>query len=131
MIPRTTVLSIALLSILSGGVFASSGGGESYNYDKPTPKPIDTKYEYGKSIYQGRDKSVGKVNFCISDGTSVKPVKASTLRPFKKGSVRNLTSSLYDCNNSSQQISEQINSKNLSYVVYYLNKRFRLNLHNG
>ena len=128
---RTTLLSIAFLSIISSTAFASGGGasyGGSYN---SKPKAIDTKYEYGKTVYQGRAKKVGKVSFCVANGNSVTPVKASSLRPFKKGSVRNLTSSLYDCDNTSQKISDKISSKDLSYVVYYLNKRFRLRLNNG
>lgn len=126
---RISILSLALAALLSSGAFAS-GGSYNYGYDAPKPKPVDTRYEYGKTIYQGRAKNIGKINFCIDNGEAVSPVKAKTLRPFKRGSVRNLTSNLYNCD-TSQKISETINSKDLSYVVYYLNKRFRLRLNNG
>ncbi len=125
---RISILSFALTALLSSGAFAS--GGYNHSYEAPKPKPVDTRYEYGKTIYHGRAKNIGKVNFCVNDGETMSPVKASTLRPFKRGSVRNLTSSLYNCD-TSQKAGETINSKDLSYVVYYLNKRFRLRLNNG
>jgi len=128
---RISILSLALAALLSSGAFAS-GGSYNYGYDapKPKPKPVDTRYEYGKTIYQGRATNIGKIKFCVNDGEAISPVKTSTLRPFKRTSVRNLTSNLYNCE-TSQKASETISSKDLSYIVYYLNKRFRLRLNNG
>ena len=126
---RISLLSFVLAALVSGGAFAS-GSSYNYGYSAPKPKPVDTRYEYGKTIYQGRAHNLGRINFCINDGENLTPVKASSLRPFKRGSTRNLSSSLYNCD-TNRKVSDTVNSRDLSYVVYYLDKRFRLHLHNG
>ncbi len=123
------ITNLVLISA-SSIAFASGGGGSYGSYSTPS-EPVDTKYEYGKSVYQGRANNVPKIKYCVDNGKEKVKLKRSSLRPFKGGTVDSLTAKLYDCDNLNTLIGEKISTRDFSYVIYYLNKRYRLNLRNG
>ena len=114
-------ISIPTLSSASG----SYGGGSSYT---PPVKRVDQNYETGKAIFNGRLRGVEKLQYCVSVGGELLPVKRKALKSFKSGSYSQLSSNLFDCSQPDSPVSATLGSDNAFYVVYYLNKRYRLGL---
>ncbi len=124
------VLTIAtlLLSILSSTVMASGSYGGGRSYDRSEPKQIDQTYETGKALFKGRGSSAGKLNYCISVGDELLPVKRSSLQNYKNSSYNDVANQLFNCDQPDTKIAEQLTKDELLYVMYYLNKRFKLKL---
>jgi len=120
-----TSASISHLSIASGGYDSD------YTFNSK-PKPIDHTYEAGKSIFKGRKDIYKPHTFCILDANSnqVKKVKRSTVRPFKKQSANSFADSLYSCKETSKSARDILSQNDITFLVYYLNKRFSLRLTN-
>ena len=127
-------LLLALLLTFSTSIaFASGGYGGGGGYSggsssAPRATPKDQVYEYGKALYKGRIKAVGKVPMCFKTNEGVVKVKKSTLKPYKASSYQELANQLYLCDQPDQAVSTKLNGKQLGYVIYYLNKRYKLNL---
>ena len=109
------------LAFASGGY--SRGGSSNFN-----PKPVDRTYEYGKSVFKGRVKGVSKTPYCIDNGTEKVKLKGKSIKAFRGSTVTELASNLYDCNNPDKLIASTLSTRNLEYVIYYLNKRYKLKL---
>lgn len=131
---KLNFLSIALLS----GVFAASaivssatqasGGGYGGGSVGATSTPVDHNYELGKAIYSGRSKQAPKIKYCIDDGTEKVKLKRSSLKAFKRKSQSELAGKLYDCDEPDTLALNKIGGDNMAYVLYYLNKRYKLRM---
>ena len=113
--------SITLASGTSGGIGRTYG---SQDY-------VDHAYEQGKAVFQGRATGVDKRRYCVDTGTEKVKLKRSSLKPFKKGTAKALALALYDCDQPDLPIYQTLSAENLPYVLYYLNKRYRLKLKDG
>ena len=124
------LLIIASLVMFAAPVFASGGGsyGGGGGLSAPQPRAVDRAYEYGKAIYQGRVKEVGKIQYCVKQGEETVKLKRGSLKPYKGGTVNDLAQNLYDCKMPEDRIADRMSQKNLQFVLYYLNKRYKLKL---
>ncbi len=124
--------ALALLVLVSGhamasGSYGGGGGGGSFN-NTPQQRQVDPVYEQGKAIYRGRKSGEPSLNYCVvSEGEKV-PVKRSSIRSYKKTSYQELAQNLYNCDNPESLVADELTRDSLLYVLYYLNKRHRLNL---
>jgi len=126
---KLVVLTISLL--VSSNIFASGGysGGGSRGYNSaPAAKQIDQAYEYGKSIYNGRNKEVGKIKACMNNGDKLVKVKRSLIKQFKEKSYTELANGLFNCDQPDKLMADAMTREQLKYVLYYLNKRYGLEL---
>jgi len=118
---------ISTLALSIGNVHASGSYGGSRSYDLPERK-VDQTYEVGKSIYTGRRSGSPKLKYCISVENELSPVKRSSLKTYKNDTVQNFTDNLFECDKPDTKIASELSRDEFLYVVYYLNKRYRLNL---
>ena len=117
-------ISIPVISFASG-----SYGGSRYSSPSPAPvKRVDQNYEIGKAIFTGRQRGVEKLQYCVNIDGKLLPVKRSALKTFKSSSYNNLSNHLVDCAQPDAPVINKLGNDNAFYVVYYLNKRFRLGL---
>jgi len=115
--------SLALASGASGGGYGGSG-----SFNNAPVRQVDESYEYGKSIYQGRLRGFQKYSYCVSlDGEKV-PLKRKSIKQFKRASFNDVSAALYDCERPDVRIADEIDIQDFQFVLYYLNKRFRLAL---
>lgn len=134
---KTVAVSFAALVTFSAvsSAFASGGGGfgggGSYGGSNPasTARPVDQTYETGKAIFKGRKRGEPKLSYCVlaDDGNKI-PVKRKSLKPFKGTSYNELANNLFDCEQPDKRINEVLSRDSFLYVVYYLNKRHKLDL---
>ncbi len=117
---------IATPALASGGI---GGGGFSGTSGQPRPpREVDEAYEYGKLIYTGRAEGTEKVKYCVLADGQPKKLKRSTLKPFRNGKSAELANAIYDCDNTEQLALAKLDRKQVPFVLYYLNKRYKLNL---
>ena len=135
---KKVVLSFFIfINLTASAVFAS--GDESSDDDSQFEEPnygstevpqrvVDPIYESGKSVYTGRSKSAPKLSYCLGSGESAVKVKRKSIKSFKKASFSELAKNLYSCDVPDQTIKSQLERKDFLHVLYYLNKRYKLNL---
>lgn len=131
----STILSVLIVSpqlMASGGESDdndSSDGpfGGSSDFDR-IERVVDPTYESGKAIYTGRKRTVAKLSYCILSEQETVKVKRKTIKQFKQSSYSELAKSLYQCDVPGSTIKSQLESKDFLHVLYYLNKRYKLNL---
>ena len=118
----------SLPSYASGGI---GGGGFSGSGAPQTPvrkREVDEPYEYGKAVFFGRLPGAQRTKYCVLVEGKPKKLKRSTLKPFKGGSRLELANAMYDCDNPDRLALGLVEKKQIPYVLYYLNKRFKLEL---
>jgi len=130
---RIFLLAITLFAMFaqSNQSFASGGrsGGFNSGRDMNTqPRQVDQVYEAGKAIFNGRAKGEPSLQYCVAVGDQKIPVQRKSLTTFKKSSFNDLATSLYLCDQPEKQVSESLTRDSLLYVVYYLDKRHKLDL---
>ncbi len=119
------VMAVSLFLFYSLASASGSGGG----FGAPRQAaPADPNYDYGKAIYSGRQKGIGRIKYCVANGQEKIKVKKSSLKAYKGRTYQELMANLYDCNKPEEQILSRLGNDNTYYVVYYLNKRYRLGL---
>ncbi len=135
MLFRRIILVLLLSFCIISSAFASgtrspgSGGYTSGNSSRPTRSAEDITYEYGKSIFTGRSVRYGRIKFCVPDASNkLSKVKKSTLKLFAGVSVKEFSNNLYDCNSPNQKIMTVLKKADLTALVFYLNKRYKLRL---
>ncbi len=125
-----SVFSLCLLStwvIASGSAGADVGRAFGGGYESRT----DPIYEQGKAVYKGRIKEYGKVKYCLVSAeseTGAIKIKRKSMKRYKKQSVQALVNDLRFCEQESGKLTQVLSREHLSYLVYYLNKRYRLKL---
>ena len=122
---RTVILSLLMLLPLAS---QASGSFSRGSLNATSARPIDDNYEYGKSLYFGRVDGVVKQQYCVVVDDAKVPVKRKSLKSYKKGSVSHLVNNLYLCNQPDKLAGAEMEMHNFRFVIYYLNKRFRLSL---
>lgn len=109
----------------------SSGGFSGSSSSVPSARQVDQAYEYGKSLYNGRSKEVAKFDYCVAGEEELVKVKRSSLKTFKGASYEQLANNLYDCDNPEKSMLDHVDTTQAAYIIYYLDKRYKLDLENG
>jgi len=110
----------AMASGLSGGG-ASSGGGLP-------PREIDQLYEYGKSLYLGRTPGVRKTRYCLKIDGEAQKLRGRNLKSWRGRPQLEFANALYDCEAPEKLALLNLEKEQVAYVLYYLNKRYKLRL---
>lgn len=118
--------SIAHASGASGSGY--SGGGGYSNGSGNRQRVVDQNYEIGKSIYLGRKAGEPTLQYCILVDDEKKPVKRKSIKPFKAQTYEAVASNLYQCDKPDELIADGLTRDSFLYVLYYLNKRYKLDL---
>ncbi len=138
----TTGIMSALLIMFSFSVAASGGYSNSSSgsgYASAPAKQVDQAYESGKSIFFGRVKGE-RITYCISGnsigsgnsaGNQPIVVKRSTMKQLKGLEYSEVAVRLYNCKNPAENMTSLLTKSQVNSVMYYLNKRYRLNLVRG
>lgn len=94
----------------------------------------DPYYEKGKDAFLGKGKYT-KYNFCLlvedkndASQTQLKPLNRKTALLYRKSTVVSFVAKLYDCDQPEQWVLNYFDKQTAGYIVYYLNKRFKLHL---
>lgn len=122
------LLALVLTSVTSVAFASGSyGGGRT---QAPPPRPVDTVYEHGKAVFNGKLADYGKIRFCVSapGASSGARVNRKALKPFVGGSASDLASNLHNCDDPGQQIVDTLAQNDLTALLHYLNKRYNLGL---
>ncbi len=123
---RSISAGVVLISCLVVPAIAKASG--VGGYISGNQRQIDHSYEEGKAIYQGRAQGARKIKYCVDfDGERV-PLKRKTIKQFRNVDIVKFANSLYDCANPEKLVGLSVSQSNFRYVLYYLNKRYRLKL---
>ncbi|MDD9894069.1 MAG: hypothetical protein OXT49_11300 [Gammaproteobacteria bacterium] len=120
--------SSAALASGTGGYGTGDGSGGGYN--DYAPAPVDHYYEAGRAVFKGRTAESAGKTFCLlkPDG-AVKKLKRKTLKPFKSGSANDLVKVVVECKKPSNGLETSVGINDSRALIYYLNKRFNLELY--
>ena len=124
----TTVATI-LFTVTGSTAYASGGVGGGYGRSS-TPQPqrvVDEAYEYGKAVYKGR-AGAPKQRYCLRGDEKPAKLKRSSLKPYRSTSVRELADSLVLCDMGETSALAALSDDQAIHLIYYLNKRFKLEL---
>lgn len=93
---------------------------------------LDENYQKGKAIFLGKGKHK-RYPYCVTDVNSATPEKRITLKrsnllPFREMPVVEFVKQLFDCENPKQWVLNYLEKEDAGYVVYYLNRHYKLNL---
>jgi len=125
---------LAFLSTTPAGASGSSGGGFSGSTrggPPPAPRVVDEVYEFGKALYLGRAPGAKKVNYCVNVDGAPKKLRGRTLRDYKGAKQLDFANALVNCQQPDQLALAGVKKEEIAYVIYYLNKRYKLNLDAG
>ena len=129
---RTAIMTAFLLLGALGAPesFASGGGyinGSGAPGGLPRKEP-DNVYEYGKSIYQGRAPGATKQKYCLIVDGEPKKLNRRTARAWRGSDRLAFANALYNCDEPANLALKAVDEQQVPYVLYYLNKRFKLEL---
>lgn len=138
-LPRLTIALTLMLGLLAAtlasGSFASGGGngggfiGGGASSAGPAPKrEADERYEYGKAVYLGRLPDSEKLEYCVLKDGEAKKLKRRTLKPYRGKTLKEFANALYRCDDSTKLALNSLKREQVAFVLYYLNKRYRLKL---
>lgn len=134
---RTLCVAL-LLGLLAVPQLANASGGFSVptsGANLPPPaggqRQVDEVYEHGKAIYLGRQPGTEKINYCVVVDGKPKKIRGRTLRSYKGASMLELANALYNCAAPQELALNSIDRKQIPFVMYYLNKRYKLDLSNS
>jgi len=130
------LISVAAMAISSTAAFASGGGGYGgggggFGGSVPQKRVVDQNYEQGKAIYTGRAVGSSKISYCVkerSEEGKLVPVKSKSIKAYKRTTYQELADNLYNCDEPESLVSSELKRDDYLYVMYYLNKRYRLAL---
>jgi len=111
-----------------GGGGGFSGGGGFGGGAAPAPRPRDEAYEFGKSVFKGRVKGAEKIKYCVKVDGELKKLKRSTVKSYKAVNVQDFALALFDCEDPERLALTTLPKEHVGVVLYYLNKRFKLDL---
>ncbi|MBX2849869.1 MAG: hypothetical protein KTR16_16210 [Acidiferrobacterales bacterium] len=95
---------------------------------KPKVHIVDQAYELGKSVYKGRQDGIPKLSYCITAEGEQKRLKRRLIKSYKSTTFSNLASNLYNCDIPGKRIKSDLPRDEFLHVLYYLDKRYKLNL---
>jgi len=132
---RVLLLAMASLAMLAqssfsfaSGGYSGGGGGFSRSPSTAPQRQVDQTYEVGKAIFTGRAKGEPSLEYCIEVEGEKVPLKRKSVKSYRKATYNDFAKGLYRCDEPDTLIAESLTRDSLLYVVYYLNKRHRLNL---
>lgn len=132
---RVTTLIAGLLAILvasssfaSGGIGGGGISGTSGGVGSAQRREVDESYEYGKAVYLGRSSDAKKLAYCVLVEGEAKKVKKKSLKPYRRKTRSELANALYLCDEPSKLALHSLKKEQIAFVLYYLNKRFKLKL---
>jgi len=104
-------------------------------YARPGPGGLpqqakDPSYERGKALLKGRIKNYRGVQVCLLDtetGKLHKPSK-NKLQPYRKVKAVKLALQLFNCKQAETLIAKIYKGNDLAYLVYYLDRRYKLQM---
>ena len=111
-----------------GGSYGSGRGhsdASGYNYS-----PVDQAYEDGKSLYHGRNKTYGKIKYCVASANGAEKTRIDdrSIKQYKGGTLAHLATNLYNCDAPENAIGSILSQSDFQHVLHYLNKRYDLKL---
>lgn len=112
----------------SGGYSGGGGFGNSNGGIDSRSRAVDQNYELGKSIYRGRKAGEPTFEYCIVVEGEKVPLKRKSIKAYKNTTYDELATNMYQCDQPEKQIAAGLTKDSLLYVLYYLNKRHKLNL---
>lgn len=123
------ILTSGLMTLFSMSALASGGTLSGSSIGSSTyQRQVDQTYETGKAIYQGRLAGSPKLSYCVAAGDEVVGLKTKTLREYKKTTYEHFAQNLYNCDKPDTLAAAELTKDDLIYVLYYLNKRYKLSL---
>ena len=111
--------------LASGGLSLPSGGGGGA---PGQVRVVDELYESGKQIYKGRANGAEKITYCVDVDGELKKLRRGSIKMFKGGSRKDFALALLDCDNPERLALTTMQREQVPIVLYYLEKRFRLDL---
>ncbi|MEM7219576.1 MAG: hypothetical protein AAF515_14505 [Pseudomonadota bacterium] len=127
------------LALFAGDALASGGyGGPLPERSGSVPhREVDRVYEFGKALYQGRG-GAQKTAYCVkapeaegSDSDKVKRIGRRSLRAWRGSDQNRFANALVDCAAPDQLALRSVDEQQIPFVLYYLNKRYKLDLTAG
>jgi hypothetical protein len=130
---RFILLATTLFLMFAHSTLSFASGGRSGSFDSgrdanTQPRQVDQVYETGKAIFNGRAKGEPALQYCVAVGDQKIPVQRKSLNTFKNSSFNDFAESLYLCDQPEKRVSESLTRDSLLHVVYYLDKRHKLDL---
>lgn len=126
---------VVFVSALAFTSFTQASGSSALSENKKRSSKVkgqgvDQLYEKGKHLYRGKDKKYKGIKVCLKAGgdTGTSKLSRSSLKKYAKGSALDLAVNLYNCKAEEQQLANVYQGDDLAYLIYYLNKRYKLNL---
>jgi len=123
LLPTTVV--VALL-FTANCVYAS--GGLDFNSEAYQTR-IDRLYEKGKNYFHASNVDGERLKYCVRDGDQATRVSRKSLKQFQKTSLELLSDSLVNCDQPENLIASHLAPDQMTAVLYYLDKRYRLSLY--
>ena len=103
--------------------FSGRAEGRNRNY------VVDEAYELGKSVYLGREQGVPSFSYCITTAEGEKKkLRRKTIKSYKNTTFSKLAINLYNCKALDNHIKTGLPKSEFLHVLYYLDKRYKLNL---
>ena len=96
--------------------------------NQQSKKKADPAYEIGKSVYYGKQQGIPKLSYCLSYQDGKKKLKRKVIKSYKNTSFSALASDLVSCDEPSNYIKMELPRYEFLHVLYYLDKRYKLNL---
>lgn len=128
-----TLVSILLVgqcssALASGGYSGNGGFNNSRGGLDAKRKAVDQNYELGKSIYRGRKAGEPALEYCVLVEGEKVPLKRKSIKAYKNATYNELATGMYQCDQPEKPVSAGLSKDSFLYVLYYLNKRHKLNL---
>lgn len=126
---KTVTLLMAIVASTLSSYSPASG------FARPGPGGLpqqvkDPAYERGKALFKGRIKNYRAVQVCLQNTETGKLYKLSKskLKPYRKAKAVKLALRLFNCKKTDQLIAKTYKGNDLAYLVYYLDKRYKLQM---
>lgn len=127
----TRIPAYAAAVLFAGSTVSLASGTGDYGQEGLYQNKVDTLYEEGKTYYYGRGDDGKRIDYCIKKGDQLERVSRRSLKQFVNTSADELSAHLCDCDEPEKMIDGQLDDRQLSAVIYYLNKRYRLSLYSS
>ena len=127
---KAKLLSIWLGLLVPSVALASGGMNSGIGTQQPQPnyRVPDERYEYGKALFLGRLPDSPKLSYCVLEDDVAKKLKRRTLKPFRRQSKVTLANALVHCDEPGKLALASLERGQAAFVLYYLDKRYRLKL---
>ena len=119
----------AVVVALAAEAASASGG---YEGRPGSVSRTDRVYEYGKSIFHGRDRAHRGLEVCVlpaaDEDRNAEAVRRRSMRRFRRQHARLLAESLVHCDAPGRLVGNDLDANEFQALLYYLNERYALRL---